>query len=105
MDNKSFYELWLEGYSRNPRRKFKSINSYINYIGLIEKDLDMDKDEIYKLKNIKQLEKLESKLRENPKFKRRKIHNRYNLLSALHYYENLIRVLGEKKRNSVTVSM
>ena len=101
MDNKPTYKLWLEGYSRNPRRKFKSVGSYINYIGLIEKDLGMAKDGIYRLKNIARLRKLEIDLRKAPKFKRRKPKRRYNLMSALHYYRNLVQVLAGKNRQEL----
>ncbi len=70
----------------------------MNYISLIENDLDLDKDELYKLKNIIQLKKFEKKLRSSPKFMNRKSHSRYNLMSALHFYQNLLQVLNNKKK-------
>ena len=86
---------WLDGFKKNPYgKKFKSGPAYLNYMALIEKDLKMKPGEIYSIGKLEELKKLEASLRKRKSFQDRAVRQQYNLMSALHVYQNLIDTLS-----------
>lgn len=98
MTNKELFGIWLSNFHKNPHgTKFKSKTSYFGYIHGIAKDLNIDEDEIYKIKNVKKIKSLEEKLNKSKSFNARSLHQKQNFISAIHLYENLLEILSNKK--------
>ena len=103
MNNKLLFEEWLTSFKRNINgKKFTAVKSYLKYMGAIEKHLDMEKDSIYHVTEVKELKRLETKLRKRNSFDNLSEHYKHSLLSALHVYQNLMEILS--KGNSKNIS-
>jgi hypothetical protein len=103
MKNKVLFEEWLSSFKRNINgKKFNAVKSYMNYMGVIEKHLDIEKDAIYDLSDLKKLKKLEAKLRLRPTFVALSENYQASLLSALHVYQNLMEILSKNSTKKIS---